>query len=70
MVVRLGSVQVVNSGNISACGGDGDASLVGSFGGNGGTITFVDVDTPDQTGTLDVVGGSGDTPGAVGTVMP
>jgi hypothetical protein len=68
--VRLGSVQVVNSGNISASGGDSDLSLVGSIGGNGGAITFVDVDTPDQTGTLDVAGGSGETPGTDGTITP
>jgi hypothetical protein len=68
--VRLGSVQVVNSGDISASGGDSDPSLVGSIGGNGGAITFVDVDTPDQTATLDVAGGSGETPGTDGTITP
>jgi hypothetical protein len=63
-------VQVVNSGNISASGGNSDVTLVGSIGGNGGAITFVDVDTPDQFGMLDVSGGSGETPGTGGTTTP
>ena len=68
--VWLGDVQVVNSANISARGGDADAALAGSIGGDGGDIEMDDVDAPDNTGTLDVSGGAGDTPGADGTTTP
>jgi hypothetical protein len=68
--VFLGDVQVVNSANISARGGNADVALAGSVGGDGGNITMIDVDIPDQTGTLDVSGGAGDTPGADGTITP
>jgi hypothetical protein len=68
--VLLGNVQVVNSANISVCGGDADVALAGSVGGDGGDIVAFDVDLPDNTGTLDVSGGAGDTPGADGTITP
>lgn len=68
--VYLGEVQVVNSANISARGGNADTGLAGSVGGDGGIISFEDVDTPDNTGTLDVSGGAGETPGADGTIFP
>ncbi len=68
--VYLANEQVVNSANISIRGGDADINLAGSFGGNGGDIQIYDDDIPDQTGTLDVSGGAGDTPGADGTISP
>lgn len=54
-------------GSDAGTGGGGGLIGVAKF---GGTITFVDVDTPDQTGTLDVSGGLGETPGTDGTTMP
>jgi len=68
--VFLGDDQVVNSANISVRGGDADVLLAGSFGGDGGDIVMNDVDVPDNTGTLDVSGGAGDTPGSDGTIIP
>jgi len=68
--VHIGDDQVVNSANISVRGGDADIGLPGSVGGNGGDIIMFDGDIPDQTGTLDVSGGSGDTPGVDGTITP
>jgi hypothetical protein len=68
--VYLGVEQVVNSAHISVRGGDADTALAGSFGGDGGDIWMDDADTPDNTGTLDVSGGAGDTPGAGGTITP
>jgi hypothetical protein len=66
--VWIGDIQVINSANISVRGGDADAALAGSVGGDGGDLEMVDDDAPENTGTLDVSGGDGETSGADGTI--
>lgn len=59
----------INTAAITANGGNANASLGGSIGGAGGTITIYTYLGPmiaTNTGTLSVAGGTGETPGGIG----
>lgn len=67
--ITIEGVTVNNAGDLSATGGNADAALAGSIGGNGGNLEFL-VNNPltdfTNTGVFNMSGGSGDTVGTDG----
>ncbi|HAK60749.1 MAG TPA: hypothetical protein DCO77_10255 [Nitrospiraceae bacterium] len=56
-----------NSGNINARGGDADVNFSVSVGGDGGDVRGIYGGSRNHTGSVNVNGGAGQMPGAVGT---
>lgn len=59
-----------NSAGINTRGGNADISVVNSFGGNGGDVTYSYGGVKTDTGTVVVTGGIGHTNGSAGTFTP
>ena len=58
--------QAVNSGDITADGGNADPAVPGSHGGSGGNLWFDVTEMLGQTGIISLKGGTGETPGRDG----